>query len=267
MKKQSVLGSLPGVQVVLFDLGGTLWAPFGEKSGDQVLDFSVAQLIQEIEAVTGVRLCQDSVREKIVINLAGFKPTCLNHGESILDSDSWREVDLYHVISEILHFYCIYTPNESIVCLTDGFADNLSKEYALYSETIDVLSQLKSSGYKMGIVSNTAIPPYIIDRYLAESGILDYIDFKVLSSEVGWRKPHRNIYKEALNRAKVKPENVIFVGDRLLEDVCGPSLMGMHSALIVKESQLTEDLESKQCFIVLNSLNDLVCVDPTTLFH
>jgi len=41
----------------------------------------------------------------------------------------------------------------------------------------------------------------------------------------------------------------------------------MHSALIVKESQLTEDLESKQCFIVLNSLNDLVCVDPTTLFH
>ncbi|HHY34474.1 MAG TPA: HAD family hydrolase [Firmicutes bacterium] len=80
-------------------------------------------------------------------------------------------------------------------------------------------------------MSNTSIPPEIIDRYLLESGILERVYFRVLSSETGWRKPHPAIYGEALDMAGVSPEETLFVGDRFLEDVAGPKSVGMKAAL------------------------------------
>jgi putative hydrolase of the HAD superfamily len=58
-------------------------------------------------------------------------------------------------------------------------------------------------------------------------GLADRLDFAVFSSEVGVRKPHPQIFERALEALGVEPENALFVGDRLYEDVRGAGELGM----------------------------------------
>jgi putative hydrolase of the HAD superfamily len=58
-------------------------------------------------------------------------------------------------------------------------------------------------------------------------GLTERLDFAVFSSEVGVRKPHPQIFERALEALGVEPENALFVGDRLYEDVRGAGELGM----------------------------------------
>ena len=60
-------------------------------------------------------------------------------------------------------------------------------------------------------------------------GLAERLDFSVFSSEVGTRKPHAAIFERALEALGVRPENALFVGDRLYEDVRGSGEMGMRT--------------------------------------
>ena len=51
----------------------------------------------------------------------------------------------------------------------------------------------------------------------------------VFSSEVGVRKPDPRIFRRALDALGVEPENALFVGDRLYEDVLGAARAGMRT--------------------------------------
>jgi putative hydrolase of the HAD superfamily len=51
----------------------------------------------------------------------------------------------------------------------------------------------------------------------------------VFSSEVGKRKPHAAIFEHALRALDVRPEQALFVGDRLYEDVRGAADLGMRT--------------------------------------
>ena len=53
----------------------------------------------------------------------------------------------------------------------------------------------------------------------------------MLSSELGYRKPSPVIYREALRRLGHRAAATLFVGDRVLEDVVGPSREGMPPCL------------------------------------
>ena len=58
-------------------------------------------------------------------------------------------------------------------------------------------------------------------------GIAERIDYAVFSSELGKRKPHAEIFRRALEALGVAPEEALFVGDRLYEDVRGAKAVGM----------------------------------------
>jgi putative hydrolase of the HAD superfamily len=55
----------------------------------------------------------------------------------------------------------------------------------------------------------------------------------VFSSEVGTRKPHPAIFRRALGALGVQPENALFVGDRLYEDIRGAGELGMKTVQAV----------------------------------
>jgi putative hydrolase of the HAD superfamily len=72
-----------------------------------------------------------------------------------------------------------------------------------------------------------------LQRDLDEMGVLERLDFTVFSSEVGKRKPHPDIFRRALEALEVAPEEALFVGDRLYEDVRGAGEVGMSTAQAV----------------------------------
>jgi len=90
---------------------------------------------------------------------------------------------------------------------------------------------VRARGLGVGFVSNTLTAPEVMRRRLREFGLLEYAQVAVFSVEQGVRKPNPEIYRTALRALGVAPGEVVFVGDRVREDVRGPQALGMRSAL------------------------------------
>ena len=97
----------------------------------------------------------------------------------------------------------------------------------LGAHTHALLESLRARGLKLGLVSNAFDPGWLLHRDLEQMGIAQRLDFSVFSSEVGTRKPHPAIFERALGALGVEPENALFVGDRLYEDIRGAGELGM----------------------------------------
>ena len=97
----------------------------------------------------------------------------------------------------------------------------------LGAHTHALLESLRARGLKLGLVSNAFDPGWLLHRDLEQMGLAQRLDFSVFSSEVGTRKPHPAIFERALEALGVEPENALFVGDRLYEDIRGAGELGM----------------------------------------
>jgi len=80
--------------------------------------------------------------------------------------------------------------------------------------------------FKLGIVSNFDHPP-TAHRLLRREGIHHLFDVIAISAEIGWRKPRREIFSEALARLHLNPQEALFVGDTYEADVVGSKSIGM----------------------------------------
>jgi putative hydrolase of the HAD superfamily len=96
----------------------------------------------------------------------------------------------------------------------------------------ETLQALAALGLSLGLVSNTFWPGDLHDADLAACGLLDLLPVRVYSSAAGYVKPHPEIYRLALAQVGARPEEAVFVGDRLREDVAGPQAIGLRAVLV-----------------------------------
>lgn len=89
---------------------------------------------------------------------------------------------------------------------------------------IDAVRSARRQGLKTGLISNT----WGLDD--SRSGALDIFDARVLSGEVGLRKPQAEIYRLAARRLEAEPEDCVFVDD-LPANVEGARAVGMTGVL------------------------------------
>ncbi len=90
---------------------------------------------------------------------------------------------------------------------------------------LELLTSLKSAGYRLGVVSNTPSLFQVFD-ILDEYGIRHFFDGVTVSSIVGYRKPLKRIFEIALYQMNVKPENCAYVGDTVARDILGAQRAG-----------------------------------------
>jgi len=67
---------------------------------------------------------------------------------------------------------------------------------------------------------------------------MPYVETVVLCGEVGWRKPDRRIFEEALSRLQALPGQCLFVGDDPRWDWVGARALGMEAILIDRQGTL-----------------------------
>ena len=91
------------------------------------------------------------------------------------------------------------------------------QDWRTSSETHTVLDGLQAKGLPLGIVSNF---PKILPDLCRKEGIADYFDFIIASEAVGISKPDPRILHLALQRAQVKPEEAVYVGDHPFDVLC-----------------------------------------------
>lgn len=85
--------------------------------------------------------------------------------------------------------------------------------------------------YRLAIVSNVH-EAYLVPKHLEKMGLKDRFDAVILSVEVGWRKPHPEIYATALQALGAQADQAVFVGDTHAADFVGPERVGIKSFLI-----------------------------------
>jgi len=103
----------------------------------------------------------------------------------------------------------------------------------------EAIEALRARGVTLGVVSNSGrTPGRVLRRLLERSGVLDAFQTLSFSDEVGWRKPHAEIFRRTLGRVGGRPETALHVGDDLEADVGGARAAGMRALLYLPDGRL-----------------------------
>jgi HAD superfamily hydrolase (TIGR01549 family) len=101
-----------------------------------------------------------------------------------------------------------------------------------YADVPPTLERLRRSGMRMGIVSNWQRG---LSHFLRELRILDYVDFVVVSAEVGFQKPDVQMFEIAAERMGLAPGQILHIGDHPEQDVGAAKACGYQTLHLVRE--------------------------------
>jgi putative hydrolase of the HAD superfamily len=108
-------------------------------------------------------------------------------------------------------------------------------------KTTDILIYLKSKGYRLGVISNgLTIKQW---EKLIRLNLHHFFDEIITSEEVGFEKPDKRIFEEAVDKMNCKAENSIMVGDKYEIDIVGAIDAGMSAILV--NSTIPEEEKQK----------------------
>jgi len=92
----------------------------------------------------------------------------------------------------------------------------------------EVIADLKSDGYRLGLISNTGRTPGSALREILDAlDIAPFLDAMVFSNEHGECKPQPSIFETLRAALGVGYDEMLFVGDNLYVDVHGAQRCGM----------------------------------------
>ncbi len=91
-------------------------------------------------------------------------------------------------------------------------------------EILDALQKIKSVDIKLELISNADC---IDCKYWSQSPLSPYFNDAIFSCNVGLLKPNQQIYKLAMQRLHMSPEQCLFVGDGGSNELYGAKTAGM----------------------------------------
>jgi HAD superfamily hydrolase (TIGR01549 family) len=100
-------------------------------------------------------------------------------------------------------------------------------QFELYDDVLPVLEQLRRSGLKLGLVSNTSRDLGAFVRHFALE-----VDAWIASGSYGKVKPSPLIFRAALELVGCEPRAAVMVGDSPRDDVAGAKAVGMQALLL-----------------------------------
>jgi len=128
--------------------------------------------------------------------------------------------------------------------------------WRFYTDVVPVLRTLRAKGIKIGVISNWDTRLRTISDGL---GLTDLVDFLIISAEAGVRKPSPGIFQLALQKAGVRPEEAVHVGDLPEEDGEGARRAGVRPVLIDRKERVTP-VTHPDHFPVLRGLDELLAL-------
>lgn len=210
-----------GIKAVLFDLGNTLvklWIP--ETVYHRILTSSkINRSIEEIREAL-VKAQKDSERLKYE-QLFGKIPY----------EEYWNKRD-----GLLLRHLGLPLDRKLLKKIQTRWFDYA--ECPLFPDVKPVLSKLRERGLKMGIISTGYEQD--IDAITQKTGLQkDLFDVIVGADTLKKTKPDPEVFKYALKKLKVKPQETLFVGDEIDADYRGAENAGIHALLIQRTENKT----------------------------
>jgi putative hydrolase of the HAD superfamily len=143
--------------------------------------------------------------------------------------------------------------SELVTGATNAFCLAFMNYVRIDDHAAEVLQKLHRK-YKLGIVSNFAIPECVL-KLLDAHGLNQLFDVIVISGAVNKRKPSPEIFKQALHKLQVGAADTVFVGDTVDADIKGARSVGMKTVYIERRPQ--KELEGVCPDQTIKSLSEL----------
>jgi putative hydrolase of the HAD superfamily len=201
-----------GVRFVYFDAVGTLIHP-NPPAGDAYF---------EIGRRFGSNLDREEVRRRFA---TAFKRQEERDAADGLQTNEERERERWRlIVAEVLDD--VTDPDGCFQALHDHFAR--PESWRCEKATKTAIQRLREAGYGVGLASN-------FDERLrgVVKGLrpLRGVQFLVISSEVGWKKPSSHFFSRLAASGGLDVDQVLLVGDDVDNDFAGAREAGMHALL------------------------------------
>ena len=149
--------------------------------------------------------------------------------EILSNNELYPDIDIKNVFKKIL--LCLTKKGENDEYEKDAVEMGLlfriltTKSLTIYPETLPVLETLHNDKVRLAVLSNTqrlfTLPEF------RKFDIEKYFEYMLFSSDVRVSKPATKIFETLLSAMKIKPQDAIYVGDNLFDDIFGAQRAGM----------------------------------------
>jgi putative hydrolase of the HAD superfamily len=109
--------------------------------------------------------------------------------------------------------------------------------YRLFPDVLPVLERLRKDGLRLGVVSNFE---EWLEQLLESLGVTPFFEVRVISGVEGFEKPDPRIFRLALDRMSVRPEEAVYVGDSVRFDVEPAAAVGMVGILLDRRGRFAD---------------------------
>ena len=134
----------------------------------------------------------------------------------------------------LFNYYSINISNADAKKKFKGYQNIYEKNWILFDDAKEVLENLKNK-YKLVILSNGERKQQ--RKKIEYTGLNKYFSNIVISSEVGYSKPERQIFEVACEMINLRPENCIMIGDKYNVDIEGALNAGMHGIWVNRKKE------------------------------
>ena len=205
--------SIPPIRAVVFDAVGTLLR----------LDPPAGDVYAEFAARFGSRLDADEIRRRFGVAFAAQERLDAereHRTDEARERERWRQI-----VGEVIDDSS--DPRGCFEALYDHFAQPSS--WRCDADAAGVIAASKLGGLVVGMASN-------FDHRLRPivAGLPDLVglDRLWISSEIGWKKPAKEFFAEVCRTLDMRPGQILFVGDDLMNDYTGALAAGMPTLLL-----------------------------------
>jgi HAD superfamily hydrolase (TIGR01549 family) len=243
---------MPKPRVVLFDIGSTLWSSPPEDPGALDRCYSRGQ--------------------QILIDALGTAPPV----EALIDAvegyfaeweEIWRQDASIHTQAPTVEFVAtalqklgVEPPADALALFTEAILQVSVGTAAVEPQEPgmpEALAELQGLGLRLACISNAFMGASTLHQIMVERNLGQYLEMTISSCEFGFRKPYPAIYEAAAEKMGVQPEEVIFVGDRVEQDVVGPAKLGMRTVLTLQYREENPEASPIKPAAVIRHLSEL----------
>ncbi|KIL52956.1 HAD family hydrolase [Jeotgalibacillus campisalis] len=138
--------------------------------------------------------------------------------------------------------------------LLDDYIEHFQESCIPFEGLHTLLYALRSKGYKLALITNGREKMQM--RSIQGLGIELFFDQILISAKEGCAKPDAEIFHRALNRLNVLPQNAVYVGDHIDNDIKAAKRAGLKT--IWKKQPPIDDSHADAEIDQLSELIDLI---------
>ena len=211
------------IRALLFDVNGTL------------IDIETDDGLEEIYRAIGHFLMYQGISlHRWEVRDLYFQLMQQQRAESAETFAEWNAVEVWReFLRSKASDYTRSLPSEKLeqlpLFLAELHRGIARKRLRLYPQVQETLDQLCSL-YHMAVVTDAQSAHAVPE--LRAMGLLKYFNPVIVSGDYGYRKPDSRLFQKALDALQARPEQAIFIGNDLYQDIFGAQQVGMKAIFL-----------------------------------